>query len=219
MIAATQSTSGILLKVGKPHHIVDMYEKEYVYFNTLSSFRAKERDASGRNDPREANLTNRQANYLEITVPDGPTIKLHEISSQFNAQFIESPSVVRYNICSLYLLRLDERLGFEPLDDKMLLMGDLTLVIHDPKLFLEVLDCSLRVEGLEFSRRPVRYYDPMIFDGSLGVHDKDKIFDYQCEYRIILDTPGQTGIKINVPGLLKKRNNIMHCHCRLHPNL
>lgn len=201
MIDAFQSISGLFLKVGKSKYIMDMYANEYLFFSPLAAFRAKERDPSGRNDPREGNLTNHQAKDLEITVPNGPKIKLQEVSSQFTAQFIESPTVLRYNVCSLYLLRLDGHLQFPPIDDRMLSMGDMTLVIHNATSFLEVLDESLSSETFDFSRKPVKYYDPKTFNGSLGVHDKDNCLEYQSEYRIILDTPGTAGIKVKLPGL------------------
>lgn len=89
---------GFLLKIGKPNHVFDMYENEYLFFNTLRNFRATKKDESGRLDPREANTLNTQMSYLEITTSTGKNIKLSEISKEFNAQYNEHPAEIPYNI-------------------------------------------------------------------------------------------------------------------------
>ena len=93
-----------------------MYEKEYLFFNSFSSFRTKEKDPAGRNDAREANTKNKQVTYLEVTLPDGKTIKLSEGLKQFSAQYNEFPTKIPHNICSLFTLHFDEDLSFQRID-------------------------------------------------------------------------------------------------------
>ncbi len=190
------------LKVGQSKYIMDMYQNEYLFFNLFSAFRNKDHDPSGRNDPRECNLTNKQVTYLEITPPGGQTIKLSEISIEFNAQFTEYPKTIPFNICSLFMLSFDENYKFEPLDQRVINLGDKILLIYDVRSFIKILTSSLEREHFKFTAKPAEYYNPKIFNGTLDPHMKDDCFEYQKEYRILIDTPGTESIKLKLPGLI-----------------
>ena len=192
---------GIFLKIAEAKHINDMYSNEYLFFNTFSSFRAKEKDASGRQDPREANTINRQATYLEVNIPGKGTIKLSEIMTNFNAQFNEHPAEIPFNICSLYTIGINEDDSFKQIDERVLKLGDRAILIFNLKRFFEILDEQLETKGIGFSRKPVTYYGYKTFDGDLSFHHKEDSFNYQNEYRILLKTEGDAVIKIQLPGL------------------
>lgn len=186
-----------LLKVGKGKYIQEMYDKEYLFFNTFSSFKSYEKDTCGRNDPREANISNRQMTSLQILTSKGKTIKLSEISKQFNSQFNEHPTNIPFNICSLYTLTFDEQLKYE----RVLCLGERTLFIYDIGGFFQILDITLEQLKIEYSRKPVKYYNYKSFDGELTFHNKDNSFQYQNEYRILLQTSGTETMNIQLPGL------------------
>ncbi|WP_421889869.1 hypothetical protein [Marinoscillum sp.] len=192
---------GFFLKIGKQEHIEDMYENEYLFFNTLRSFRATEKDDSGRTDPREANTLNTQLTYLEIITSKGTKIKLSEISQKFNGQYNEHPTEIPYNICSLYTLEIEEDLNIKPVDKQVLNLGTRTLLIYNLEAFFNALDSSLSHLGIEYSRKPVIYYDHRTFEGNLTLHHKNQEFSFQNEYRILLQTPGTEVMKIPIPGL------------------
>lgn len=180
-----------------------MYNNEYLFFNLFSTFRTNDKDPCGRNDPREANIKNIQVTNLKIATPTGKTIKLSEISKEFNAQYNEFPTVIPNNICSLYTLHLQDDFSYEKIDDRVLFLGDKTLLIYNLRLFFEILDNSIERQKFEYSRKPVTYYNHRIFDGDLTFHHKDEAFSYQREYRVLLKTPGTEKIKIELPGLKK----------------
>lgn len=97
----------VFLKIGEAKYIEDMYSKEYLYFNRLSTFRKTEKDNSGRLDPKEANLTNIQIKTFDLKLPE-KTIKLNEIVKDFSAQFNSFPTKIPNNVCSLWnLFKLD----------------------------------------------------------------------------------------------------------------
>jgi len=189
---------GFFIKIGKQEHIEDMYENEYLFFNTLRSFRATKKDETGRADPREANTLNKQLTYLEITTSKGTRIKLSEISKEFNAQYNEHPTEIPYNICSLYTLRINEDLTIEQIDERVLNLGTRSLLIHNLDSFFKALDNSLSNLGIEYSRKPVNYYDHRTFEGELTLHHKDKEFSFQNEYRILLQTEGTETMNIPI---------------------
>jgi hypothetical protein len=192
-----------LLKIGQGKYIEDMYNKEYLFFNTFASFRKKEKDPCGRNDPREANTKNKQLTYLEITTSTEKTIKLSEISKQFNAQYNEFPTVIPYNICSLYTLTFEKNLKYKEIGDRVLCLGDKTLILYNLGQFFEILDKSLKEQKFEFSRKLVTYYNYKTFDGELSFHHKDNSYNYQNEYRILLQTPGTNTVNLKLSGLKK----------------
>lgn len=192
-----------LLKIGLGKYIEDMYQKEYLFFNTLASFRANEKDPGYRNDPKEANSKIKQLKYLEITLPSGKAIKLHENSPQFNAQYNEHPTIIPNNICSLYSLTFDKKLNYKEIDERVLCLGDKTLIIYNIEKFFEILDNSIEELKLALSRKPVEYYNYKTFDGDLSPHHKEDSFIFQNEYRILLITPGTKTINLKLPGLKK----------------
>lgn len=192
-----------LLKIGKGKYINEMYENEYLFFNSFSSFRSNEKDPCGRNDPREANTKNKQVINLEITTPTGKTIKLSEISKEFNAQYNEFPTIIPNNICSLYTLHLQDDFSYQKIDNRILSLGDKTLLIYNLGQFFEILDNSLERQKFKFSRKPVTYYNYKTFDGDLTFHHKVDSFSYQSEYRIFINSLGSEKVKIELPGLKK----------------
>lgn len=193
----------ILLKVGHSKYINDMYENEYLFFNSFSTFRKIEDDPCGRNDRREANIQNKQLAYLEITTPTGKTIKPNKFLKEFSAQYNEFPTVIPFNICSLYTLYIRDDFSYNRIDDRIFCLGDRTLLIYNISQFFEILDDTLEKQNYQFSRKPVTYYDFRNFDGELTFHHKDNQFSYQSEYRILLQTSGEEKVKIELPGLKK----------------
>ena len=192
---------GFFLKIGKKERIEDMYENEYLFFNTLRSFRATKKDESGRADPREANTLNTQLTYLELTTSKGIEIKLSELSKEFSAQYNEHPTEIPYNICSLYTLKIREDLRIERVDKRIHNLGTRSLLIYNLQSFFNALDSSLSSLRIEYSRKPVIYYDYRTFEGELNLYHKDEEFSFQNEYRILLQTPGTETMKIPIPGL------------------
>lgn len=191
-----------LLKVSEGKYIDEMYENEYLYFNSFSTFRAREKDVAGRNDPREGNTKISQVQFLEITDSNtGKKYKLHEMLAHFSAQYNEHPTELPNNICSLYTLRFDEDLRYEKIDDRIINLGDKAILIFRIGRLFEILDSTLDDQGIPYSRKPVIYYDYKNLEGNLTFHHKDMHFHFQKEYRIILSTSGKEPMKIKIPGL------------------
>lgn len=189
-----------LAKIHSSKYINDMYENEYLYFNTLMEFRAKEKDEAGRLDPKEGNLKNIQARYLTIGKGE-KKIELHKVLSNFSAQFSEHFVDPKINCCSLYSLKMEINGGSPKIDERISLMGDKVLLIHNTTKFFEILDQSIENQGYEFSRKHVKYYDPKKHDGELSLHHKDEKFSFQNEYRILLAPTNNQPIKLKLSGL------------------
>ncbi len=55
----------------------------------------------------------------------------------------------------------------------------------------------------------VEYYDSKIYDGELTLFHKEKIFQYQNEYRILVASRGTEPLRIVPPGL-KETSILVH---------
>jgi len=191
-----------LAKIHFSKYIDDMYENEYLYFSSLKGFRAKEKDETGRLDPKEGNLNNIQAQYL--TIGEGENkIELHKVLSNFSAQFSEHFVNPKINCCSLYSLEMEIGGGQPQIDKRIISMGEKVLFIHTPIKFFEILDHSIKIQGYEYSRKLVKYYAPEEYNGELSLHHKDESFSYQNEYRILIAPTDNKSVKIKLPDLQK----------------
>lgn len=190
----------MFIKFGKPEHIINCYEEEYLYFPALKSFRSHEKDEFGQNDPKEGNLLNRQLTSLTV-ISKGKEFHLHEIIKDFNAQFHKHPTEIPGNICCLYAIKnIGPNREFS-IDNRMFSKGSKVLFIYNGSNFIEILDKSLDNLGYGYKRSLVNYYDHKEFEGELSFFDKDIKYDYQKEYRILIKTTGKSYLKVSIPGL------------------
>ncbi|WP_026956635.1 hypothetical protein [Algoriphagus vanfongensis] len=188
------------VKFGAEGNINDSYEKEYLYFSPLRSFRSCKKDQFGRYDPREGNHRIKQGKKFTVII-DGVEVPFHEIFDNFHVQYQEYQDPIPFNICSLYNLDSD-KLGVSfDVDERMFCESPKALIIYNCHKFFQTLDKSLEEMEVAFSRRSVEYYEHNHFDGDLTLFHKDAFFKYQKEYRILLSTSGAESLKVPLPGL------------------
>jgi hypothetical protein len=187
-------------KIQRAKYIEDMYSNEYLYFSWLKDFRRTDEDKSGQNDPRELNTKTEQLKIMTLNV-GGKDFPLHNLLKDFKGQFNEHYVDARLNCCSLHWMEIEPEEAPKTYDDKLLNLGNRMLLIYDWQRFFEVLDKSIKEMGLEFSRKRVTYYDPETYNGELTLHHKDKKFEYQNEYRILIAPTNKKSMNIPIPGL------------------
>lgn len=190
----------ILTKIHESKYIQDMYDNEYLFFNSLKGFRRPDTDGKGRFDPRELNVKNEQLTTLTI-IADSKEFHLHEELKNFNGQFMEHIAEPKINCCSLHWMQIEPGEQASTYNEKLLGMGDKTLLIFDWKSFFEILDKSVEDRGFRFSRRKVSYYNPKVFNGDLTLHHKNNQLGWQNEYRVLIGPTNNKPLKINLPGL------------------
>jgi hypothetical protein len=192
----------LLAKIQDEKYINDMYENEYLYFNSLTKFRSDVKDLAGRFDERELNTKNLQLTNLCIKRGDRE-IELSEVFSNFKGQYMEHPDDLDVNCCSLFTIDIDSNGALSEISDKALEMGNKMLLVFDCLAFFKILDESVEKFGYEFNRRPVIYYDPKTYNGDLTLHHKDQAYNFQEEYRILIKPTGNKPVKVFLPGLSK----------------
>ncbi|HBF21699.1 MAG: hypothetical protein CMI36_14915 [Owenweeksia sp.] len=190
----------ILSKIGKANHIDDMYENEYLFFSNIKNFRSSKPDKAGRLDPKELNVNNQQINRLTLKTEE-QEIHFHQVFRDFKAQFHEHLVDPRTHCCSLHWLELELDKDLSSYDDRLLELGEKTLLILDWKRFFEILDKAVSDKDLGVKRKKVTYYDPKELDGEISLFHKQDSFQYQNEYRILVYHLATPSSKLKLSGL------------------
>ena len=191
----------LFAKIQRSDYILDMYENEYLYFNCLKGFRGV-KDEEGRFDPRELNVKNKQISTLAIRIGEN-TYELDKMLDKFSCQLMANLEEPKVNCCSLHWLEIEPGKPPSTINNELLKMGDKVLLILDGVAFFNILDQSLEKHGLAYKREKVKYYDPRTYNGELSLHQKDIEFEFQNEYRILINSHDSKPSKINLPGLRK----------------
>jgi hypothetical protein len=192
----------MLVKIGDSKYISDMYGREYLYFKSLKDFRSSEEDKTGRLDPRELNLKNKQIKSLTIQNSE-KEVHMHKILKSFNAQYMENLSDSKINCCSLHWLEVEPGKSPSTHDPKIVGLGDQAILVYNWTEFYKILDNSLESLGYEYSRKKVIYYNPKTFDGNLTLHHKNEYYSWQNEYRILIAPTDNLPVNVPMPGLQK----------------
>lgn len=191
----------ILIKIQESKYIEDMYSNEYLYFNSLETFKKSiDSDQPGRNDPLELVVNLEQLKSLSIKT-NNKTILSDKISKNFSGQYISHLEKPKINCCSLYWTELEVGKKAPTFNKRLLQMGDKMLIIYDCQKFFEILDENFKKLNYQYSRKKVSYFDRKSYNGELTLHQKDNDFSYQNEYRILFKQPNDKAIKIYIPGL------------------
>jgi hypothetical protein len=192
----------ILTKIQQAKYILDMHNQEYLYFKSLKDFRSNTKDTSGRLDPRELNVSNKQLKKLTIKISASKELHLHKMEN-FSAQFMEYLSDSKINCCSFHWLEIEPHNAPSTFNKKLIDLGDKALLIYNWKRFFDIIDSTLGKQKMEFSRKKVIYYNPKEFNGDLTLHHKDQEYSWQNEYRILIAPTNNMPLRIPVPGLKK----------------
>lgn len=189
-----------LCKIHEEKFIVDMFDNEYLYFSGLNEFRNSNFDIGSRNDPRELNTMTTQLNSLSI-IHNEKEYALHNILKKFKGQYNEHLLDSKAYCCSLHWLEIKTDQPPSTYNPKLLKMGNKILFIYELEMFFKILDKSIQKMGFKYSRKKVEYYDPHKHNGALSLYHKDKTFEFQNEYRILIHNTKEGPIQIPLPGL------------------
>lgn len=189
----------LFIKFSDEQFIDDMYDNEYLYFNSYSIFKQNMPEEKGRYDAREGNLKNIQIADLKLSI-GGKELK-YEKAPHFNAQFCEHLNDPKLVSCSLYSILLTEGINSIQIDERMREFGNKALMILDHNKFWSMLDFSLMGDDRWYKRDFLNLYDPKTYNGSLNYFDKDKYYSYLNEYRIMKHVPHSTPLRVLLPGL------------------
>ena len=187
----------ILLKFGEKSHIQSLLEKGEIFLNTLSYF--KQAIPHGRYDITEGRVELKHLNspFLELKLNEDDDWKKLTILKAHLNKYLNTSRIKSY---SLFFISKHETLHKPPfkLTPAIKTMGEYFLLINNPNEFINRMERKLSELRLNYEHGAVQYYDRHSDQNELGYFYKSNEFEYQKEYRFIVESevPGPLLIEI-----------------------
>ncbi|WP_172250698.1 hypothetical protein [Saccharibacillus deserti] len=176
----------VLLKFGE-RRFMEKFRRGQLHFQCLSAFKNQEKDEAGRNDPFEAASAIYNPGSYKIYVGGKP---LEDVEGPIVLQENEADrqySLSLYGVTNESLQRHvqgEQESLIHPWNEKF---GDYAVVITHPKEFRNRIDAACRKKGFGLRGGMVAYHEVENFTGKWGYFRKPKEYEYQSEYRLLLD--------------------------------
>jgi hypothetical protein len=178
----------ILFKFGMRQHL-QQFRDGMLYMNTSAYFAAHEEDAP-RSDPLEGAshiIQPRDIGNITLEVP-GPKLKTTILPADMASATTFALEQDACNIFCMFAVK-DPVMGetFGPVvDSRNYLFGDSFVVVMNTSEFLNRVHLGAQTAGLTRKAAHVRYNDPNSHTGPTGPFWKSSDFEYQNEFRIIV---------------------------------
>ncbi|GGO03802.1 hypothetical protein [Saccharibacillus kuerlensis] len=176
----------VLLKFGEKR-FMEKFQRGQLHFQCLSAFKNPEPDESGRNDQFEAaSVIYNPGNYKvyvggkQLEDIEGPIV-LQE--NEADRQYSLSLYGITNELVQRHVEGEQEHL-IHPWNEKF---GDYAVVVTNPKEFRDRIDAACRRGGFGLREGMVEYHEVENFTGRWGYFRKPKEYEYQSEYRLLLD--------------------------------
>lgn len=189
------------IKFGTEENILDLLENGTIYCNPIETFRQMEDDFL-RGDSYEGTI--KIINYLNggqlgLTMPNGKNLQFNTSKAHYRKFYSE----IKGNIYCLTAVTEQEivRVGNLKLDARLSRFGSHFLLVIDNKKFFELLVDTLKDNDLEIETGFVSYYNKEEITDELNFFCKPKEFEYQKEFRIIIQNEKSDPIKIQLGSL------------------
>lgn len=198
-----------LLKFGARNHIQDFRDNGLLYMNTLAAFSKLEADMA-RGDCFEGSTTIIQPKHAEI-VFDASKIGFGTFA--INPMELTGPvriGLQRTASCNIFcLFAITKPTDGELVDKKNLCFGDSCVLILNPTEFLKRVFHAALESGFKPTSALVEYYDTNEYSGETGRFRKRSIFDYQNEYRIVVEPGSHEPLILSIGSLIDITSDIM----------
>lgn len=165
-----------LIKVGREEHMIPLLKQGVVYMNPLGYFKKLEQSGDGRADEAEGAHSIVQTGGMII---NGFEIKMSMPLTIFAPGYNNNTGYI-YCMVAVY----NDTKPEEFLNERMLEMGEVAIVIHDPEQFVHRCADVLKAHSLNLDWGRVRYYDKTEGSFLLDPWLKLKSFEYQREFRL-----------------------------------
>ena len=176
---------GIFIKFGKENHIKDLQKNGIVYCSTIQSFAKMDDFVQGDELEKAWLIDNSKSSLLQIKPIDAPdskfiTIKLNKLIGNCEGPFGNLFCLYSLNMLEM---RIDEKRLLPP---KLLKKYDSYLVIKNIDAFLERLHVALDAKKLCWEHHPIEYKDFSSIKSEKTIFQKDKLYEYQQEFRLFI---------------------------------
>lgn len=184
-IFVSMDFNGIFIKFGEENHIKDLQQNGLVYCSTIQSFAKMDDFVQGDELEKAWLIDNSKGSLLQIKPIDDPdskfiTIKLNKLIGNREGPF--------GNLFCLYSLNmLEMQIGEKRLlPPKLLKKYESYLVIKNIDAFLERLHVTLDAKKLCWEHHLIEYKDFSTINAEKTIFQKDKLYEYQQEFRLFI---------------------------------
>ncbi len=173
-----------LIKFGSTEHIRQLQDEGLMFFNTLAYYQHIE-DGHLRGDQDEGIHSVYQSSSARIIVDDGSEAHTIDQSSGL-------VDIVKFSMCSdvntnVYCMTAITDSNFGPVDPRNFKFGDTFLVLTNTTEFFNRVKRAVFQSDLGLRGQFVEYIDRNSYSGQMGEFRKFSKFEYQSEYRFVLD--------------------------------
>jgi hypothetical protein len=179
----------ILMKFGSEDNMNSLLKEGIIFCNTLEYYTREDVKANKQLADKDETCFNMKfydKGILQVKGKDGESLKLNVTNFQLK-EFGNSPL---FNVYCMFGLRIPKSLKEETAmySPDLAEFGTHFVLIQNMPEFLKRLDDALSKLPYKSDRRFVEYKDFSSFTGSKTAFQKNKSFEHQNEYRILIET-------------------------------
>ena len=173
-----------LIKSGSAEHIRQLQDDGLMFFNTLAYYQRIEDDCL-RGDQDEGAHSVYQSSDVRLVIGTGSAAHTIDQSSELvDIVKIAMDSDADTNVYCMTAIT-DSNLG--PVDLRNFKFGDTFLVLTNTTEFFDRVKRTVSQNGFGLRSQLVEYIHRSSYSGQMGVFRKFSQFEYQSEYRLVLD--------------------------------
>jgi hypothetical protein len=209
MLEAKQTIYG-LLKFGEKQHIQAFRDDGLLYMKSLAEFARLELDMA-RSDCFEGTTNIIQPKHVADFIIDASKVGFGKIT----VNPLELAGPVRIGLhrtasCNVYcMFAITKPVDGELVNNKNLQFGDSCVLVLNPTEFLRRVFAAAKDAGLSPRAGLVEYYDAEEYSGETGRFRKRSMFDYQHEFRIVVEPGSDTPIKLFIDSLFDITSEVL----------
>ncbi len=188
-----------LIKLGKKEHIEGLRNKGIVFMNSINFFKEMEEDEQ-RKDVHEGIEQIEQITWIKIK-GEGKEFEFKKgakVNNLTSAQLRVANPELEGNIFSMIAITTELSTKTDELDKRNMEFGDSFLVIFNPKEFFNRIDKTIKLIGLNYHWKLIKYYNEGSHNGDLGIFFKPNKYEHQNELRIFVENNKKEALILNI---------------------
>lgn len=195
-----------LMKIGQNKHIRELHSEGKIFCNTIRYFREQQKKDKNRHDSREGAFKTELLNpdSLKISV-DGKKLPVKFTYARLN-EFDNSKD--DHKLYCMYGFKKKHITGKPFIDKRNVDFGSKALIISNTEEFVKRIENKLKEMGIKYSYDYVSYYEEETINDQLSVYHKPKDFNYQSEFRFLINENDSENLVIKI-GSLKDISSII----------
>lgn len=187
-----------LIRISKRAYLEDL-QKGNLYMNHISTFQQSE-DNYLRQDKLEGADSIDQVMWIKLMDEEGNTMEFN--SEQLNSAYVTSkPTEIDVSIFSFLAINKSLTTTTNKIDERNLEFGDSFMIVLNPPKLVQMFNQKAKELKLSNYWGPVNYYDRKNHIGELNLLSKPNEFQYQNEFRLIIENSNNEPFQINIGDL------------------